>query len=55
MEIDYWRGCCRQTRLDSIKDENIRTEIRIVVDVMETVEMKMLNWFEHLERVPREG
>lgn len=38
--MDRWR----QTRLDSIKDVNVREEVDIGGDVMEATEVKVLYW-----------
>ena len=45
----YGRRCCKRTRLDRIKNVDIRAKMRIVVDIVDTVGEKMLNWDEHLK------
>ena len=53
MELDYQRRRCKPTRQDSIKNVDIRVEMGIAVDVMETIEVEMLNWVGHVKRMSR--
>ena len=45
LESELWRYC-RRIGLDRIHNVDIRAEMRIGVDIIELVEVKMLNWFE---------
>ena len=53
-DSDCWSRCYRRTRSDRIKYLDIRAEIGIGVDIIATVEEKMLNWLGHLKRMSRE-
>ncbi|XP_050497794.1 uncharacterized protein LOC126878967 [Diabrotica virgifera virgifera] len=52
MEMNYWRRCCRLTRLDRVRNEDIRRQMEIDLDIIDTIEAKRLNWYGHLQRMP---
>ena len=54
MEMDYWRRCCRLTRLDRVRNVEIRQAMGIDLDIIETIEARRLNWFGHLKRMSDE-
>lgn len=54
MEMNYWRRCCRLTRLDRVRNVDIRNEMEIDLDVIETIDAKRLNWLGHLQRMRKE-
>lgn len=37
MEINYWRRFCRFTRLDRVRNDDIRMEIGFELDIMDTI------------------
>ena len=50
-EMDFWRRCCRYTRMDRVRNIDIRNEMGIDIDLIETIEVKRLRWYGHLERM----
>ena len=51
MEMDYWRRCCKLTKLDREKSEEIERRMEIDIDIMETIEVKKLRWYGHVQRM----
>ena len=42
MEMGCWRRCCRRTLLDRIRNEDIRTEMNIDTNILDTINAKRL-------------
>ncbi|KAL3284148.1 hypothetical protein HHI36_018316 [Cryptolaemus montrouzieri] len=54
MEMDYWRRSCGLTRLDRIKNTEIRERAEVDLDIKDTIEAKRLEWYGHLRRMTQE-
>jgi len=53
LKINYWRGSCGLTKLDRIRNEEIR-RAQVDIDIIETIQAKRLLWCGHLQRMPEE-
>ena len=51
MEMGCWRRCCRRTLLDRIRNEDIRTEMNIDTNILDTINAKRLRWYGHVNRM----
>lgn len=51
MEMDCWRRCCGHTRMDRIRNQQIRDEMEVDIDIVETIEVKRLIWYGHVQRM----
>ena len=45
LELGYWERCCNSTRLNMIRNEEIRRRARVGVDNTESIDVKPLKWF----------
>ena len=54
VEMEYWRKSCGLTKLDKIRNEEIRRRAEVDIDVIETIETKQLAWYGHLSRMAEE-
>lgn len=53
-EMEYWRRSCGLTKLDKVRNEEIRRRAEVDIDVTETIEVKQLAWYGHLNRMQEE-
>ena len=51
VEMDYLRRSARRSRLERIRNEQIRREMSAEETVIERIEKKSLKWFGHLLRM----
>ncbi len=49
------RSMCRVTRMDRVKNEEVRRRTGFVRELDERAEQKVLQWFGHVERMEEEG
>jgi len=54
LEMDYWRRACGVSRLEHIRNDEIRTRVQRGKDIMDTINMKRLIWYGHVQRMPDE-
>ena len=50
-EMDVLRRSCRKTRLDRVRNEDIRREMEVEGDILDEVQRKQLVWFGHINRM----
>lgn len=52
MQMDYWRRCRRLTRQDIVllSNEDVRNKMEIGINLKDTIQAKILNWYRHLQR-----
>ena len=51
VEMEYWRRCCALTKLDKIRNEEIRNRVGVSIDIIDTIESKRLSWYGHMRRM----
>jgi hypothetical protein len=53
-EMDVLRRSARKSRLEKIKNENIKEIMRVKgkLDIIDIIEKKRLQWYGHLKRMP---
>lgn len=49
-EMEFWRRSCRLTRLDRIRNDEIKRRMGVEKDVLEYIEEKRLLWYGHVRR-----
>lgn len=54
MEMDYWRRSCGLTLLDKVRNEEIRRKAEVSFNIIDTIEIKRLKWYGHLNRMGEE-
>ena len=54
LEMDFWRRACGVSRLDHVRNEEIRRRAQREQDIMDTINMKRLIWYGHVQRMPEE-
>jgi len=52
-EMEYWRRSCRVTKMDRIRNEEIKRRMGINDDVLGYIEEKRLSWYGHVRRTDR--
>lgn len=50
VKIEYWRRSCPLTRMDKIKNEEMRMGMRIQKDILTTIAVEQLKWYEYVRR-----
>jgi len=53
VEMDFWRRACGVSRIERVRNGEIRRSQR-KKDIMDTVDMKRLVWYGHVQRMPEE-
>lgn len=54
MEMDFWRRSAGKSRLDKVRNDEIRRIMEIRSSIVEEIERKQLIWFGHVNRMPEE-
>ena len=54
MEMEFWRRSCQLTRMDKVRNTEIRARMGIDIDIIETIEVKRLKWYGHIQRMSEE-
>jgi len=54
MEMEFWRRSYCVTLMDRIRNENIKQQMGVTSDIMDTIEGRRLKWYGHLRRMPEE-
>lgn len=54
MEMDFWRRSCGLTLLDKVKNEEIKRKAEVSINIMDTIEVKRLKWYGHIQRMGEE-
>jgi hypothetical protein len=52
--MDFWRRACGVSRLEHLRNDEIRTRVQRNKDIMDTIKMKRLIWYGHVQRMPEE-
>ena len=52
--MDFWRRACGVSRLDHVRNEEIRRRVQRDEDIMDTINMKRLIWYGHVQRMSEE-
>lgn len=50
VEMEYWRRCCGVTRMDRVRNEEIRQRMNVQTDALNYIEEKRLQWYGHVRR-----
>ena len=50
----FRRRACGVSRLDHVRNEEIRRRVQRDKDIMDTINMKRLIWYGHVQRMPEE-
>ena len=50
VEMEFWRRCCQLTRLDKVRNEEIREKMNVQNDTLTFIEEKILLWYGHVKR-----
>nr|XP_014277779.1 uncharacterized protein LOC106681782 [Halyomorpha halys] len=50
--MGFWGKCLRITRLDRIRNEDIRSRLGVTVGVPERIRRSRLIWYGHFQRMP---
>lgn len=51
LEMDFWRRSCGVSRLEHIRNEEIRQRMAVQGSIIDTIEEKRLRWYGHLQRM----
>ncbi|KAK4883930.1 hypothetical protein RN001_000201 [Aquatica leii] len=51
LEMDYWRRSNGTSRLEHVRNEQIRQDMKVDKTIIDTIETKRLLWYGHLERM----
>lgn len=51
MEMDYWRRSSKVSRLQHIRNEEIRLNMEIDKTIIDIIEEKRLRWYGHVQRM----
>ena len=54
LEMDFWRTACGVSRLEYLRNDEIRRRVHTNKDIMDTINMKRLIWYGHVQRMPEE-
>ena len=54
LEMDFWRGACGVSRLEHVRNDEIRRRVHRNKDIMDTINMKRLIWYGHVQRMTEE-
>jgi hypothetical protein len=49
--MDYLRRLARMSRMDRIRNETIRTKMRMNKDILQEIEVQQLRWYGHIMRM----
>ena len=52
--MDFWRRACGVSRLEHVQNDEIRRRVHRNQDIMDTINMKRLIWYGHVQRMPEE-
>lgn len=52
LEMNYWRRSCGISRLDRIRNEDIKERMDVQESIIDVIEQKQLLWYGHLRRMP---
>ena len=51
VEMDFWRGAARKSRIERIRNAEIRRMIHANRTIMDEIEHRRLKWYGHLQRM----
>lgn len=51
-EMDFWRRAARKSRIERIRNSEIRKIMKAEETILTTIDKKRLNWYGHLQRMP---
>lgn len=51
VEMDFWRRCLKVTRLDRLRNEDIRKKMGVTESVSERIGKRRLQWYGHCQRM----
>ena len=54
MEMDFWRRACGVSRIEHVRNDEIRRRSQRKKDIMDTINVKRLIWYGHVQRMPAE-
>ena len=54
LEMDFWRRACGVSRLEHVRNDEIRRKVHRNKDIMDTINMKRLIWYGHVQKMPEE-
>src|SRR5215510_9760197 len=54
LEMDFWKRACGVSRLEHVRNDEIRRRTQRDKDIMDTINMKRLIWYGHVQRMPEE-
>ena len=59
VEMDFWRRSARKSRVEHVKNEDIRRQMKVSGSIIEDIEKQQLVWYGHVrrmgpERLPRQ-
>ena len=52
LEMDFWRRSCGVSKLQHVRNVDIREQMNVQGTILDTIETKKLRWYGHLERMP---
>jgi len=52
VELDFWRRACGVSRIEHVRHDEIRRRSQRKKDIMDTINMKRLIWYGHVQRMP---
>jgi len=52
--MDFWRRACGVSRLEHVRNDEIRRRIDRNKNIMDTINIKRLIWYGHVQRMPEE-
>jgi len=53
--MDFWRRACGVSRLEHVRNDEIRRRVHRNKDIMDTINMKRLIWYGHVQECPKNG
>jgi len=54
MEMDFWRQACGMSSIEHLRNDEIRRRSQRKKDIMDTINIKRLIWYGHVQRMPAE-
>src|SRR5215510_2607107 len=54
LEMDFWRRSCGVSRLEHVRNGEIRRRTQRNKDILDTINMKRLIWYGHVQRMPED-
>src|SRR5215475_8344035 len=54
LEMDFWRQACGVSRLEHVRNDEIKRRVQRNKDIMDTINMKKIIWYGHVQRMPGE-